>query len=124
MADTVQFANHGRDFEGFDAALAFMLDAGFSVGPIQRGAPIAAMFGHYVVGKWRTLSTAQKSQCHATLQATAGSYRDGIVFCTIKRDTAPAEAIAAFEAAALRIQPQPTADGEKNGSQDRGQGNG
>jgi hypothetical protein len=113
MADTVQFANDGREFSGFDAALAFMLDAGFAVGPMQRGAPVAAMFGQYIVGKWRNLSPAQKTLCHATLQATGGSYRDGVVFCTIKRDIAPVEAVAAFDAVAQRVR-SATADAARN----------
>jgi hypothetical protein len=122
---TVKFRNDGREFSGFDAALAFMLDAGFSVGPIQRGAPVGAMYGQYIVGKWRNLSTEQKDKCHATLQAVGGSYRDGDVICTIKRDTAPEDAIVAFDRAAHRLtltpdQPLPrdSGSGKENTSAD------
>jgi hypothetical protein len=47
---------------------------GFSVGPSQRGAPRAVMYGDYAISKWRNLNPDERRETHATL---TGDGREG-----------------------------------------------
>jgi len=61
-------------FAAMNDARAFLKGAGFSLGPSQRGAPIACMFGDWSVSKWRNLSHDERREVHATL---TGDGREG-----------------------------------------------
>lgn len=61
-------------FAALNDARAFLKGAGFSLGPSQRGAPIACMFGDYIVSKWHNLSHDERRETHATL---TGDGREG-----------------------------------------------
>ena len=82
-------------FEAMNNAEAFLAAAGFSVGPSQRGAPRAVMFGDYAVSKWGNLNHFERHETHATL---TGDGRHGpLTFRLLP--AAPDEAIAALRKA-------------------------
>lgn len=80
-------------------ARALLNEAGFSVGPNQRGAPTAAMFGAYLVSKWRNLNREQRAETHATIE---GDTRHGPVRIRLL-PACPHEGAARFEAARADI---------------------
>jgi hypothetical protein len=51
-------------------------DAGFSVGPTSFGDPVAAMFGYWIIAKWRNLTAEQQAGTHALIE---GNCRTGPV---------------------------------------------
>lgn len=61
----------GEDAQAYTAlneAKRYLTALGYSVGSVQRGAPIAAMYGDdWVVQKWRNLSASEKKNTHATI---------------------------------------------------------
>lgn len=56
-----------EEFRATHDAEALLKQAGFSIGPTQRGAPRAVMFGDYLVAKWRGLNHDQRRKTHGTL---------------------------------------------------------
>lgn len=62
------------DFAAMDDARNLLKSAGFSLGPSQRGAPIACMFGDYAVSKWKNLNHDERRETHGTL---TGDGREG-----------------------------------------------
>lgn len=70
---SVMFNNAGQ-FAALREATALLVKAGFSVGPTQRGAPAAVMFGDYLIAKWKNLNGLQRRETHATL---TGDNRNG-----------------------------------------------
>ncbi len=87
------FAQVG-DFAANRAAIMALEANGFSLGPMQRGAPRAVMFGEYDISKWRNLSHDERREAHGTL---TGDGRQGpLVFCLLP--SAPDAAVAAAEA--------------------------
>lgn len=61
-------------FAALNDARSFLKGAGFSLGPSQRGAPIACMFGDYSVSKWQNLNHDERREVHGTL---TGDGREG-----------------------------------------------
>jgi len=74
VSETVQQGRHFVVFHGsaaheaYSSAKRLMKRAGFSVGPTQRGAPTACMFGAYLVSKWRNLSRDERAGTHAVIE--------------------------------------------------------
>ena len=82
-------------FEATNDAEAFLASAGFAIGPSQRGAPRAVMFGNYTVSKWRNLNHDERRETHGTL---TGDARNGpLTFRLLP--AAPDDAIAAISKA-------------------------
>lgn len=98
-ADDATFAAEGT-FAALHDAERFLRAAGFSTGSLQRGAPIAVMFGDYAVSKWRGLSSAERKASHGILYTDSGSFREGPVRLRLTKNC-PAEGREAI-AAALR----------------------
>lgn len=55
------------EFQASRDAEAFLEAAGFAIGPSERGAPRAVMFGNYAISKWRNLNHDERRETHATL---------------------------------------------------------
>jgi hypothetical protein len=88
----ITFAGLG-DFEATRAAEKALGARGFAIGPMQRGAPRAVMFGDYQVAKWRNLSRDERRETHASL---TGDGRNGpLIFRLLS--AAPDDACRAFE---------------------------
>lgn len=75
MAQLIRFTAFG-DFVAYDQAKALLKRSGFSIGPTQRGAPTAAMYGDWAVSKWRNLRPAERTATHAIIE---GDCRNGPV---------------------------------------------
>lgn len=81
------------DFAATDVAERLLAAHGFSIGPSQRGAPRAVMFGNYAVSKWKNLNQDERRETHATL---TGDGREGpLTFRLLP--AAPDEAFSAAE---------------------------
>lgn len=91
----ITFAQVG-DFAACHAAEAALKAHGFAIGPTQRGAPRAIMFGDYAVSKWSNLNQNERRETHATM---TGNFRDGPVILRLL-PAAPDAACVAFEAVA------------------------
>ncbi len=84
----------GEVFDAYHLARSIMAGAGFSLGPSQRGAPVACMFGDWAVAKWKNLNRVERNETHATIE---GDHREGP--CRIRLlPAAPDEAVSAFAA--------------------------
>ena len=92
---------HAGEFEAENAAEALLGANGFAIGPSQRGAPRAVMFGDYTVSKWRNLSQDERRETHATL---TGDGRWGPITLRLL-PAAPDAAVRAFDAIAKATQP-------------------
>lgn len=62
------------DFAATNEAERLLKAHGFAIGPSQRGAPRAVMFGNYIVSKWKNLNRVEREFTHATL---TGDGRNG-----------------------------------------------
>lgn len=87
----------GATFDAYNAARSLMADAGFSLGPSQRGAPVACMFGDWAVAKWKNLNRIERGETHAVIE---GDNRDGPLRIRLL-PAAPDDAVRAFEALPL-----------------------
>ncbi len=98
MTDQFTFAQSSadEDFKALNACETTLHIAGFSVGSRQRGAPCGALYGGYIISKWRGMSTSERNALHASFE---GDGRNGPIVLTI-HDTCPAEGRAALEVAA------------------------
>lgn len=87
-------------FDALSEAECFLQDAGFSVGPISRGDPVAAMFGSWSIAKWRNLTAEQQAATHALIE---GNRRTGPVTVVTQIGCPPAgiAALVALEAALM-----------------------
>ena len=82
------------DFVATRKAEALLASHGFAIGPSQRGAPRAVMFGNYAVAKWRNLNRDERRETHATL---TGDGRHGPLVLRLL-PAAPDAAVRAAEA--------------------------
>lgn len=82
-------------FQARRDAERFLEEAGFSVGPSQRGAPSAVMYGDYAISKWRNLDRDERRETHATL---TGDGRNGPLMLRLL-PACPDEAVKALDAA-------------------------
>lgn len=88
----IVFAQTGT-FAATNAAESALKACGFAIGPQQRGAPRAVMFGNYSVSKWKNLGAHERRETHATL---TGDGRGGpLTFRLLP--AAPDDAVAAAE---------------------------
>jgi hypothetical protein len=99
---TLPFIQKG-DFAAVGAAMLYLRQRGFSIGPMQASEPIAILYGaNLCIGKWRTITELQRAVAHGTIEAA--DMRTGPVTVTI-RSRAPAAARLAVtsKAAPLRV---------------------
>lgn len=68
------------DFAAYNAARKWLTDLGYTVGPMQRGAPTAAYIGNCEVSKWRNLSEDDRDAIDAMIHDMGrGRFRGGAV---------------------------------------------
>jgi hypothetical protein len=91
--------NQRGDFAATNEAEHLLEAAGFAIGPSQRGAPRAVMFGNYTVAKWKNLNHDERRETHGTL---TGDGREGPVTFRLL-PAAPDDAVRAAEAVRLKV---------------------
>lgn len=64
------------DFRASDAAERFLRERGYSVGPMQCGAPRGILKGDFGIGKWRNLNKQERAELDGVME---GDFRDGPV---------------------------------------------
>lgn len=94
------FTAAGNEFEALNEARSFLAAHGFSVGSLQRGAPIGVMFGDYKIAKWRNLDSEDIADLHGRLESKNGSFRTGPITLRIRSDAPQAVHDALKEGAA------------------------
>ncbi len=67
----------GTPFEALDTVRADLHRRGASIGPLQRGAPIAFRFDDCEISKWRHLGKDRRDMHGAIVSDDAGSFRYG-----------------------------------------------
>jgi hypothetical protein len=75
MRESRTFNNTGEDFSGYNAAVDFLKERGFSVGEMQTGSPTGVYFGECKIGKYRSLDSEEKSDLHGIIQAKNFNFR-------------------------------------------------
>jgi hypothetical protein len=83
MIDITRTFTGSRDFEAFNAAVAWLKSRRFSVGPMQHNDPVAILYGENIcIGKWRTISKEFQEAADGTIEAA--DMRTGPVTVTIR----------------------------------------
>ncbi len=70
------------EFVAFGKAVAWLKERGYSVGSMQREAPIGVMYGDVSIAKWRNLSASEIAALDGTI--TGESKRNGPVTISLK----------------------------------------
>lgn len=85
---SIVFRHTGQEWSGLDAAREWLQANGYSVGSMQRDAPIGFVHGDCFVGKWRNLNKADREQLDGTITPRGGLFRysDAIVVFRAKGD--------------------------------------
>lgn len=71
------FENNGEDFSAFREAEKFARENGFSVGSMEREAPIGLAKGECYISKWRNMSRQDHKELDGTISFPDGSPRNG-----------------------------------------------
>ncbi|MDE2472266.1 MAG: hypothetical protein KGL35_26920 [Bradyrhizobium sp.] len=87
-----RFENTGDDWSGLHAAESWLKSMGYSVGSMQRGAPIGIVKGPATIGKWRNLTAAEKKQLDGCIVPEGGLFRHSAAIVELY-DYAPATAM-------------------------------
>tara|TARA_R100000951_G_C2653160_1_gene185164 strand:- start:11228 stop:11521 length:294 start_codon:yes stop_codon:yes gene_type:complete len=74
---TKEFKNDGEDFSGIGGARDFLKEKGFSIGSMQRDAPMGVSKEYEYIAKWRNLSSDDRLQLDGTITFTDGGPRNG-----------------------------------------------
>lgn len=74
------------EWGAYHKAEQMLLDLGYSIGPMQRGEPTAALYGDWQISKWRGLTKRDRDEVHAKIIATGPSFRgSGVVVIFTER---------------------------------------
>lgn len=76
----IDFPNNGDTFSGFDDALKWCKDNGYSVGSMCSSQPIGIIKGNVHIAKWKNLSSSDIMQLDGIID---GDYRNGTVTITV-----------------------------------------
>lgn len=95
MRESRTFDNTGDDFSGYNAAVAFLKERGFSVGEMQLGSPTGVLFGECKIGKYRSLDSEEKTDLHGLIQSKTCMFRKEHVEVVI-RGNVKSEVMEAF----------------------------
>lgn len=79
---------HQGDFNAVNAAEQWCRENGISFGSMERGFPIGLMRGDYFISKWTNMTLEEQSECHGTMTAPGGRFRNGPVVITMKEEVA------------------------------------
>lgn len=73
---TKSFQNTGESFSGWQAALDWCRENGYSYGPMQAGSPTGIAKGEVSIAKWRNIPSEDYHLLSGTIE---GDFRDGTV---------------------------------------------
>lgn len=76
---TKEFKNNGEAFSAYHEAETFLKSKGFSLGSMQREAPIGIVKGDIHISKWRNLSPEDILNLDGAMTFNGGSPRSGDV---------------------------------------------
>lgn len=86
MSELIRTFDEPGEFESLRAAEKWLKDRGFSLGTLQRGAPIGVMLGDCDISKWRNLDADERAEMHGVLTTASGSFREGAITFYIRDD--------------------------------------
>mgnify|MGYP001618217393 FL=1 len=75
----------GDSFSAYHAAESWCREQGYSVGPMQRGAPTLVFYGDCDVAKFRNISAQERKAAIGKIEGVSGRFRDGPVTVTFKQ---------------------------------------
>ena len=105
-AATMRFENTGERFSALRQAQEWCRDNGYSMGTMQRGAPMGVKRGDCIISKWRHMDEATRQLMDGQVHGQGTSFRNGWVEIRIDDDCDDSDISDADLICQLRIENQ------------------